>query len=113
MLVPSADSNMDSERLASAHRAEGTAAPPATASSRPAMTCFDMHSALRLLERGPSERDVVRRLAWRKTQHWHFIRAFDAMSRFAMVDVNAEARPQPARHPGCAARGRQRCARSP
>jgi hypothetical protein len=39
MLVPSDDSNMESERLASAHRIEG-AALPAAASSCPAMIVF-------------------------------------------------------------------------
>jgi hypothetical protein len=47
MLVPSEDSNMDSERLASAHRAEGVrSALPATASSR-ATIAFNMNSGFR------------------------------------------------------------------
>jgi hypothetical protein len=46
MLVPSEDSNMESERPASAHRTEGArAALPPTDSSRPAMIGFDMNFA--------------------------------------------------------------------
>src|SRR5882757_3548599 len=45
MLVPSEDSNMDSERLASAHRAEDVRSVyPAIASSRPAIIGFNMSS---------------------------------------------------------------------
>jgi hypothetical protein len=44
MLVPSEDSNMDSERLASARRAEGVgSALPANAATRPAMDDFNMN----------------------------------------------------------------------
>jgi hypothetical protein len=39
MLVPSDDNNMESDRLASAHRTEGSAL-SATASFRPAMIVF-------------------------------------------------------------------------
>ena len=46
MLVPSEDSNMDSDRLASAHRTEGVrSVRPATASSHPAMSGFNMNSS--------------------------------------------------------------------
>jgi hypothetical protein len=57
MLVPSEDSNMDSERLASAHRTEGVrSALPATAPSRPAMIGFNMNSVFRATpETEPSE----------------------------------------------------------
>jgi N-acetylglucosamine-6-phosphate deacetylase len=44
MLVPSEDSNMDSERLASAHRTEGIRSTlPTTASTRPAVVGFNMN----------------------------------------------------------------------
>ncbi|GAA0673141.1 hypothetical protein GCM10010193_27270 [Kitasatospora atroaurantiaca] len=47
MLVPSEDSNMDSERPASAHRTEGVRSTlPAAAASCLALICFNMNSAL-------------------------------------------------------------------
>jgi hypothetical protein len=48
MLVPSEDSSMDNDRLASAHRIDGVLATlpavPETASFRPAMIDFNMNS---------------------------------------------------------------------
>src|SRR5688500_7468346 len=89
MLVPSEDSNMESERLASAHRTEGVrSALSATAASRPAMMGFNMNS-LSGDSRTGVDRDVVLCLTWRNAHHLQFIRAFDATSRrnCALVDA--------------------------
>jgi hypothetical protein len=67
MLVPSEDSNMDSERLASAHRTEGVrSALPATASSRPAMIDFNLNSVFwRLPKRSRQKRSPLPDMAER------------------------------------------------
>ena len=102
MLVPSEDSSMESERLASAHDPEAAFSPsPAIDSTWAAGTGFDMGSSL------------GRYLTWRKTQRLHFIRAFDAMSSSVARWEHVDARPQPARHARRTARGRQRRGRRP
>jgi hypothetical protein len=88
-LVPSEDSNMDSERPASAHRTERLwCAFPGTASSGSAINVFNMNYLLlysftyTTLFSGDSENRTVGNifhcLAWRKMHDLHFIRAFDA-----------------------------------
>src|SRR5262249_44620202 len=67
MLVPSEDSNMDRERLASAHRTEGVVA--AGVSARPATIGFNMNSIFRrLLKRSCGRRsprpDMAERAAF-------------------------------------------------
>ncbi|SJM34107.1 hypothetical protein BQ8482_380290 [Mesorhizobium delmotii] len=63
MLIPSEDSNIDNERLASAHRTEGARSGfPATA--RPASIGFNMNSVFwRLLKRSCQRRSPLPNMA--------------------------------------------------
>jgi DNA-binding transcriptional LysR family regulator len=93
MLVPSEDSNIDIERLASGRRTEDLrAALPAPVSSRPAKNGFDMNSVP-----GVSKGDCCHQSnpieAWRKPHRSHFIRAFDATSRFIVCYEGVMPRP--------------------
>ena len=76
MLVPSEDSNMDSERQASAQRTAGVRC----ALAATAMIGFIMSPGF-----GDSRNGAVTnlrlRITWRKAHHLHFIRAFDAIFR--------------------------------
>src|SRR4051794_2095548 len=100
MLVPSEDSSMDSERLASAHRTEGLrSAFPDTASSRLALIDFNVNSVCWSLQNGAAS-NLVSCRAWRNAHHLHFIPALDATSRSTVLSsFHAETRFQLAGHP--------------
>src|SRR4051812_29506360 len=76
MLMPSEDSNIASDRLASAKPADGVRRAPSSAAYS-AMT--DTITSFG----NPTAGDLSRRMTWRKAQYLHFIRAPDATSRYA------------------------------
>src|SRR3981189_1498086 len=116
MLVPSEASSMESERLASAQRTEGVgSALRAVGSSRPAIIGFDMNLAFWRLpkrsccqEPSPSPDMAERARFALYSCVWRHITI-----KTVLGSMHVDPRSQPACRPRCAARGGQRCARSP